>query len=46
MSDIDDALDWNLGQDDPHDHYPWQWTPYLDDCPNCRPTIHAARSGQ
>lgn len=21
---------WNVGQDDPHDHYPWTWTPNLD----------------
>lgn len=24
-------VEWNLGQDDPHDHYPWTWTPYLDE---------------
>ena len=22
-------LGWNVGQDDPHDHYPWTWTPLL-----------------
>jgi hypothetical protein len=22
---------WNIGQDDPHDHYPWKWTEYVND---------------
>lgn len=26
MSDVH----WNVGQDDPHDHFPWTWTPNLD----------------
>ena len=27
---IDDLMDWNIGQDDPHDHYPWKWASYLE----------------
>lgn len=23
-------LTWNVGQDDPHDHFPWTWTPDVD----------------
>lgn len=26
-----EQLTWNVGQDDPHDHYPWHWTPYTDE---------------
>ena len=22
-------IGWNVGEDDPHDHYPWTWTPLL-----------------
>lgn len=32
-SDIFDPAEttiWNVGQDDPHDHYPWRWEAYLD----------------
>lgn len=26
-----DLLAYNVGQDDPHDHYPWKWEPNMDD---------------
>lgn len=25
-----DGHEWNVGQDDPFDHYPWKWESYLD----------------
>jgi hypothetical protein len=24
-------MNWNIGQDDPADHYPWTWSSYADD---------------
>lgn len=26
-----ESNEWNLGQDDPGDHYPWRWHPQVDD---------------
>lgn len=31
--------EWNLGQDDPFDHYPWTWTAWPDDDGGPDPTV-------